>query len=68
MQNISNDVRKNSEQYHDPTAGAAITNMTEEEERFHKLLHTIFYLCNLAGFSVDGRITFIDKRTGRVWR
>lgn len=62
------DLRKNSEGYIDPTAYEALKNVNKEDERFHKLLHTIFYLCELAEFEVEGRIVFVDKKTGRVWR
>lgn len=62
------DSRKNSEGYLDLTAYEAMKNMEKEDERFHKLLHTIFYLCELAGFQIDGRIVLIDKKSGRVWR
>lgn len=40
----------------------------EEDERFHRLLHTLFYLCELADFKIEGRIILVDKRNGRVWR
>lgn len=60
--------RKNSEGYSDPTAFEALRNINKEDERFHKLLYTIFYLCELAGFDIEGRIVLIDKKTGRVWR
>ena len=66
MNNV--DLRKNAEGYPDPTAYAAIMNVTKEEERFHKLLYTIFDICDLAGFRIEGRITVVDKKTGRVWR
>ena len=62
------DLRKNAEGYSDPTAYEAMRNIEKEEERFHRLLHTIFYLCELAGFSIEGRIVLIDKSNGRVWR
>lgn len=62
------DMRRNSEGYSDPTAYEAMKNMDRDDVRFHKLLDTIFYLCDLAGFEVDGRIVFVDKKTGRVWR
>lgn len=65
---IDKDLRKNSEGYIDPTAYEALKNVNKEDERFHKLLHTIFYLCELAEFEVEGRIVFVDKKTGRVWR
>ena len=62
------DLKRNGSGYFDPTAYAAIKNIEEENERFHKLLHTIFTICELADFEIDGRITLIDKRTGKVWR
>lgn len=37
-------------------------------KRFFSLLHTIFYICRLAGFKIEGRITMRDLRTGKVWR
>ena len=52
----------------DPTAADAIRNVEKENERQHELLMHIFYMCNLAGFSVEGRIVLRDKRTGRIWR
>lgn len=62
------EMKKNSEGYSDPTAYAYLKKETEEEERFHKLLHTLFYICKLAGFEIEGRIVLIDKESGRVWR
>ena len=66
------DSRVNDEGYSDPTAFEALRNLEpptpEEDERFHKLLRTIFYLVGLAGFELEGRIVLIDKRTGRTWR
>lgn len=63
-----NNPRCNHEGYSDPTAFEALRNIDHEDERFHKLLHTVFYLCELAGFEIEGRIVLIDKKTGRVWR
>lgn len=37
-------------------------------ERFYKLLGCIYRVCELAGFDVEGRITLVDKQTGKVWR
>lgn len=65
--NREDDPKRNSEGYLDLTAYEALRNV-EEEERFHKLLHTIFYLCELAGFQIEGRIVLRDKRTGKVWK
>jgi len=63
-----NNPRKNSEGYSDPTAYEALRNIDKEEERFHKLLRTLFYICELAGFEIEGRIVLVDKKSGRVWR
>jgi len=61
-------LRKNAEGYFDPTVYKAIKNIDKENERFHKLLRTIFYICDIAGFEIEGRIVLVDKKTGRVWR
>lgn len=56
MANTTNP-RRNAEGYPDPTAYEALKNIDrEEDERFHRLLHTLFYLCELAGFEIEGRI------------
>lgn len=52
----------------DLTAYHAIKNVTREEERYKKLLQTIFNICDLAGYRVEGRIVLENKKTGRVWR
>ncbi len=65
---MANDLKKNASGCDDPTAYAAIKNADDEDERFHKMLHTIFYICELAGYHVEGRITFVNKKTGRVWQ
>ena len=63
-----NNPRCNAEGYSDPTAFEALRNLEREEERFHRLLYTLFYLCKLADFEIEGRIVLIDKKTGRIWR
>lgn len=62
------DLRRNGSGYIDPTAYEAIKNIDTESDRFYKLLGTIFSICDLAGFHVEGRIVLKDKKTGRVWR
>ena len=62
------DEKHNGEGYNDPTAYNAIRKADKESERFHKLLHTIFYICDLAGFRIEGHIVPKDKETGKVWR
>lgn len=40
-----NNPRCNAEGYSDPTAFEALRNLEREDERFHRLLYTLFYLC-----------------------
>lgn len=67
-------ISRNGSGYYDPTAYKAIKNVMEEEatfeesDRFHQLLETIFYITELAGFHIEGRIVIKDKTTGRVWK
>lgn len=63
---------KNAEGYNDPTAYEAIRNVERgadaDDERFHKLLDTIFSICELSGFHIEERIIIKDKKTGKIWR
>lgn len=65
---------KNQEGYMDLTRHDAVENIEREERekreaaRVTKLVHTIFYICNIAGFDVAERIVLKDKKTGKVWR
>ncbi len=62
------DIRKNASGYSDSTAYQAIKNVENEDERFHKLLDTIFNICELSGFHLEERIVLKDKNTGKVYR
>lgn len=63
MANTTNP-RRNAEGYSDPTAYEALKNIErEEDERFHRLLHTLFYLCELADFEIEGRIILLINGT-----
>ena len=65
------DPRRNASGYMDLTAYEAIRNVDREadaEKRYKKLLSTIFYICDLAGFHIEGRLVIKDKKTGKVWR
>lgn len=65
---MSENPRKNHEGYSDPTAYEAMRNTDTEDERFRKLLNTIFTVCELSGFHLEGRIILKDTQTGKVWR
>ena len=66
----------NHEGYSDPTASEALRRLSrhnynrnscvssKNDPRIKPLLKTIFYICALAGFDIDGRIVFRDKQTG----
>ena len=62
------DLKLNSSGRPDPTAYQAIKNVDREDENFHKLLHTIFNICELSGFRIEGRIVLVDEATGKVYR
>lgn len=62
------DWRKNASGCFDPTAYHAIESVKREEEKFNKLLRTIFSICELSGFRIEGRIVLVDEVTGKVWR
>lgn len=67
------DPRRNASGYFDPTAYKAIKHVdaemeNEETERFHKVLNTIFNICELSDFHIEGRIVLKDKRSGKIWR
>lgn len=61
------ELRRNAEGYSDPTAYQAIKSIDQEDENFHKLLHTILNICELSGFRIEGRIVLVDEVTGKVW-
>lgn len=61
-------LRKNAEGYADPTAYEAMKNLNKDDERFHKLLNTIFTICELSGFHLEERIVLRDEQTGKIWR
>ena len=62
------ELKRNGSGYYDPTAYKAIKKVDAEEERFQRLLATIFYICENAGFHIEERIVIKDVRTGKVWR
>ena len=65
MQN-DNELKRNGSGYYDPTAYEAMKQMWLEE-RHAKTIHTIFHICELAGFKVEGRIVLRDRKTGHVF-
>lgn len=62
-----NNPTRNEEGYLDITAYEVIKKQ-EEKEKFKKFITEVFHLCNRYGYVIDGRITVIDKKTGRIWK
>lgn len=71
MENTNNP-RKNSEGYSDPTAYFGTREIVREEQEIAKLNHKVIQsfrlLVDLAGFEIVGRITLKHKKTGKVFR
>lgn len=61
-------LRKNGEGYPDITAYQAIKSTENDDDRFHKMLHAIFCICERSEFQVQGRIVFVDKKTGKIYK
>lgn len=69
MSHENKDPKRNASGCLDLTAYQAIKNIEDrEKERLHKLLATIFSICELSDFYIEERIVVRDKRTGKVWR
>lgn len=62
-----NDFKRNASGYFDPTTFEAAKKV-QTEERIKDLIGVIRYITRLAGFEIEGRITFRDKKTGKIWR
>lgn len=66
------DLKRNGSGCSDPTAYEAIKKVDNdrllESDRFHNLLDTLFYITELAGFEIEGRLVLKDTKTGKVWR
>lgn len=67
---MNKDPRKNASGCPDPTAYEALKNLTKEQdvERLNRLLSTIRYISDMAGFEIMERIIFRDKKNGKIWR
>ena len=68
MSSRNDDLKYNASGYIDPTAYTAIMTIEEEEMRKKRLIRTIKYICELAGFQIESRIVLRNIKTGRYWR
>lgn len=64
---MDKDFKRNSSGYYDPTAWDAVKNINAEN-RIKKLLDVIHSIASIAGFEIQGRITFMDTKTGKVYK
>lgn len=62
------DPRYNASGCKDLTAYEALSNIEREERRLKKLISALHTVADLAGYTIDNRITVTDKRTGKTWR
>lgn len=69
-------MERNSEGYKDPTATAAISNITREEHKrevarmavMSQIIDIIKNMADLVGFEIVGRIVLKDKTTGKEYK
>lgn len=62
------DLKLNASGCPDPTAYEAIKNLDADAERVSKVIGCIRRICDIAGFSIQGRIVLVDYENGKVWR
>jgi hypothetical protein len=61
---------KNSEHYNDNTCGEAIGVVDRSDvyqENFNKVLKTVLYVCDLAGFRIQGQLCMRCKKNNKVY-
>ena len=60
--------KRNASGRKDLTAYTAGKRLDEEKEKISVLANSFRDLARLAGYEIDGRIVFVDVKTGRVWK
>lgn len=63
----TNNPKRNSEGYSDPTAFNAINNI-DEQKRITDLMRVLLYIIDKSGFVLTERIALRDKRTGKDYK
>lgn len=54
--------------FYDSDTWLNMSNEDKEKIRLQRLIKTLFYICDLAGFHIEERIVLRDKYSGNVWR
>lgn len=52
----------------DPTRTRAEESLERDERRVSDLIHVLRHVAGAAGFEIYGRVTLLDKKTGRVFK
>ena len=52
----------------DPTRTRAEESLERDERMVSDLIHVLRYVADAAGFEIYGRVTLLDKKTGRVFK
>lgn len=58
---------ENNETTETPKTEKNFKNLDRDSQRFYNLLHTLFNVCTLCGFRIEGRVKIRDLKTGKVW-
>ena len=61
------DAYRNAEKYHDPTAGKAINNASQQPETVTWYIKTIKDLAEIMDLEVVGYVHVKDKKTKRIY-
>ena len=68
---------RNLEHYIDLTAYEALKNLEkerkilkkkEDDKRFRRVLTSIFNICEMSDFEIQGRIVLKDNKTGKIYK
>lgn len=70
VQNLGDneDLKRNGSGYIDPSAYAALKNISNEERRVSRLIKSIRMIAHLCGYDITNRIELKNLSTGRRWR
>ena len=60
--------RRNSEGYSDPTAYIALSKIECEERQAKRLKAALSQVCEVAGYTLKGQVSLMDKKTGQTYR
>ena len=62
------ELKKNDEGYNDPTAYEVIKKADPDARKRYRLIGCILRICELSGYTIEGRITLRDIKTGKIYK